>query len=43
MVLSGKVQKAFNVDEESAETRAAYGSESIAQKALLANVPPRKV
>lgn len=36
MVLSGKVQKAFNVDEESAETRAAYGKESIGQKALLA-------
>jgi hypothetical protein len=36
LVLSGKVQKAFNVDEESAETKAAYGTESIAQKALLA-------
>lgn len=36
MVLSGKVQKAFAVDEESAETRAAYGRESIGQKALLA-------
>lgn len=36
LVLSGKVQKAFNVDEESAETRAAYGTESIAKKALLA-------
>ena len=36
MVVSGKVQKAFNVDEESAATRAAYGSESIGQKALLA-------
>ncbi len=36
LVLSGKVQRAFNVDEESAETRAAYGTESIAQKALLA-------
>lgn len=36
LVLSGKVQKAFNTDEESAETKAAYGAESIAQKALLA-------
>ena len=36
LVLSGKVQKAYNVDEESAETKAAYGSESIGQKALLA-------
>lgn len=36
LVVSGKVQKAFNVDEESAETKAAYGTESIAQKALLA-------
>lgn len=36
MVLSGKVQEAFAVDKESAETRAAYGKESIGQKALLA-------
>ena len=36
LVLSGKVQRAFNVDEESEQTRAAYGTESIAQKALLA-------
>lgn len=36
LVLSGKVQKAFNVDDESAETKAAYGPESVAQKALLA-------
>ena len=36
LVLSGKVQQAFNVDEESAATKAAYGTESIAQKALLA-------
>lgn len=36
LVLSGKVQKAFNVDEESTQTKAAYGRESIAQKALLA-------
>ncbi|MEQ9410551.1 MAG: DUF1501 domain-containing protein [Fuerstiella sp.] len=36
LVLSGKVQKAFNVDEESAATKASYGTESIGQKALLA-------
>ena len=36
MVVSGKVQKAFNVDEESEATREAYGKESIGQKALLA-------
>ncbi|MEZ6129551.1 MAG: DUF1501 domain-containing protein [Planctomycetaceae bacterium] len=36
LVLSGKVQQAFNVDEETPETKAAYGTESIAQKALLA-------
>ncbi len=36
MVLSGKVQKAFHVEEESEATRAAYGTESIGQKALLA-------
>jgi len=36
LVLSGKIQKAFNVSEESTETRAAYGMESIARKALLA-------
>ncbi len=36
LVLSGKVQKAFNVDEESPQTKAAYGPESVAQKALLA-------
>ena len=36
LVLSGKVQKAFNVDEESAETKAAYGTESMAKKALQA-------
>jgi len=36
LVLSGRVQQAFNIDEESAETRAAYGSESIGLKALLA-------
>lgn len=36
LVLSGKVQKAFQVEEESPATKAAYGTESIAQKALLA-------
>lgn len=36
MVLSGKVQEAFHVAEESDATRAAYGQESIGQKALLA-------
>jgi uncharacterized protein (DUF1501 family) len=36
MVLSGKVQKAFNVDEESAATKEAYGKDSVGQKALLA-------
>jgi hypothetical protein len=36
MVLSGAVQKAFQVDEESEATREAYGRESIGQKALLA-------
>lgn len=36
MVLSGKVQRAFQVDDESPATRAAYGTESIGEKALLA-------
>jgi len=36
LVRSGKVQKAFNVDEESSETIAAYGTESISRKALQA-------
>ena len=36
MVLSGKVQAAFDVDQENEATRAAYGNESIGQKALLA-------
>jgi len=36
LVRSGKVQKAFNIDEESPETIAAYGTESIARKALQA-------
>ena len=35
-VLSGKVQQAFNVGEESTSTQDAYGSTSIGQKALLA-------
>jgi hypothetical protein len=36
MVMSGKVQRAFNLDEETAATRDAYGRESIGEKALLA-------
>jgi hypothetical protein len=36
MVISGKVQKAFNVDEEPAALRDAYGRQSIGQKAILA-------
>ena len=36
MVLSGKVQKAFQLDQESAETHALYGSCSVGQKALMA-------
>ena len=36
MVLSGKVQRAFDVSRESAETREAYGRESVGEKALLA-------
>ena len=36
MVLSGKVQKAFQLDQESAETHALYGSCSVGKKALLA-------
>lgn len=36
MVRSGKVQSAFDVSVESAATQAAYGKESIGQKALLA-------
>ena len=36
MVLSGKVQKAFSLAEESAETRNAYGRVSVGEKALLA-------
>ena len=36
MVVSGKVQRAFNLDEESAATRDEYGRVSIGEKALLA-------
>ena len=36
MVLSGKVQKAFDVGQETDATREAYGRESIGEKALLA-------
>ncbi len=36
MVASGQVQRAFAVDRETPATRAAYGSTSIGEKALLA-------
>ena len=36
MVVSGKVQKAFNVAEESDETRNTYGRVSVGEKALMA-------
>lgn len=36
MVLSGKVQRAFDVGSETAEMREAYGANSIGEKALLA-------
>lgn len=36
MVLSGRVQRAFSLDEESDATRDAYGRESVGEKALLA-------
>lgn len=36
MVSSGRVQEAFNIDQESTQTRDTYGNESIGQKALLA-------
>lgn len=36
MVLSGRVQKAFNLDEETDATRDEYGRVSVGQKALLA-------
>ena len=36
MVLSGKVQEAFNVGKEPAKLREAYGRDSIGQKAILA-------
>ena len=36
MVASGRVQKAFNMDDESQATRDLYGTHSVGQKALLA-------
>ena len=36
MVLSGRVQQAFNLDEETDATRDAYGRVSVGEKALLA-------
>ncbi|MFG0295939.1 MAG: DUF1501 domain-containing protein [Maioricimonas sp. JB045] len=36
MVLSGRVQKAFDLDRETDETRDAYGRVSVGEKALLA-------
>jgi hypothetical protein len=36
MVVSGKVQKAFDMKQESDETRDLYGRESVGEKALLA-------
>jgi len=36
MVLSGKVQKAFDMSQENAETRDAYGRCSVGEKALMA-------
>ncbi|MCP3691022.1 MAG: DUF1501 domain-containing protein, partial [Planctomycetaceae bacterium] len=36
MVVSGKVQEAFDISQESDATREAYGRESIGEKALLA-------
>lgn len=36
LLLSGKAQRAFNLDEESAATRDAYGRDSIGEKALMA-------
>jgi hypothetical protein len=36
MVLSGQVQKAFDIEQESAATRDAYGRASVGEKALLA-------
>ena len=36
MVLSGKVQKAFNLDEEPAAVRESYGGSRVGDKALLA-------
>jgi hypothetical protein len=36
LLLSGKAQRAFNLEEESAATRDAYGRDSIGEKALMA-------
>ncbi len=36
MVVSGKVEKAFKIDEEPASLRGAYGRESIGEKGLMA-------
>ncbi|MBT4864635.1 MAG: DUF1501 domain-containing protein [Planctomycetaceae bacterium] len=36
MVVSGKVQQAFDLGKETAETKEAYGRDSVGQKALLA-------
>ncbi|MBL9154311.1 MAG: DUF1501 domain-containing protein [Verrucomicrobiales bacterium] len=36
LLLSGKAQRAFNLDEESAATRDAYGRDSLGEKALMA-------
>jgi hypothetical protein len=36
MVLSGSVQRAFNIDEESPALQSAYGGDSLGKKALLA-------
>ncbi|CAK9009549.1 Uncharacterized protein SCF082_LOCUS10326 [Durusdinium trenchii] len=46
MVLSGRVQQAFNLDEETDETRDLYGRESVGEKApahviaVMVEVPP---
>jgi hypothetical protein len=36
LVVSGKIEKAFDLDQESAKTRDAYGRSSLGEKALLA-------
>ena len=38
MVVSGQVEKAFNLNEEPDSVREAYGRESIGEKGLLARV-----